>query len=414
VRIFHTADLHYCAKHLEYVDSALATAWQGATKHGAPDCWVIAGDSFDSTMGIHHPAFTAFLRRVTEMGNDAPGIVLQGTFSHDYPGSLEPLKVLRTEHHILVADEPGVWLLHEDIDLRCRWIRYGDAPGPGLPSLVAICVPSLNRADPTVRSAGPQGYIRQLATVYRPIAEAYMTMGVPVILVTHGTVTGCVTESRHAMVSPDHEFSVEALAQFGADAVLLGHIHEHQSWRFEYADETAIVYAGSLAKLVYGHDSVSGYVEWELGNGEPTTWRHHPVASRLLMEFEYEGPPDMDELEAAAEQISRDQQSSNVPVAVRVRWQIDEEHAKRVDARRIRALFEQASASVKLVPVVNRIQSVRAVGIGRALTMEDKLGVYLRTTGDEDRIGALAERLALSDSHEPEVIVGMIAKGRPA
>lgn len=414
MRIFHVADLHYCHKHLECVDDALGLAWTRFTADGPADAWVIAGDSFDATMDIHQPAFSAYLGRVLTMADHAPGIVLQGTFLHDYPRSLEPLRAaaLRAPHPILVADAPGIWALIDEPGGKQQWRMSHNGVEPGA-KLCAICVPSLNRADPAVREAGAQGYVMQLAQWAEPVATAYRLAGIPTILVTHGTVTGCLTESQHAMVSPDHEFSLDTLEAFGADAVMLGHIHQRQAWRVLGATghETEIAYPGSLAVLVFGRDTDTGYVEWNLPrrSGE-SGYRFHEVPSREMLELEYDGPPDMTEIEEYADSIARDK---TVPVSVRVIWTVDQEHAARVDSRRIRALLEAAGATVKLVGKVNRVQSVRVKGIGSATTMPEKLALYLQTTGDESQLGALNERLALTMSHEPETIAGMIAERRP-
>jgi exonuclease SbcD len=414
MRLFHASDLHYCPKHVEYVDKAFGAAWSHFKASGIGP-WIVAGDSFDATMGIHQPAFAQYLSRIVQMASDAPGLVLQGTFSHDYPGSLNPLKEIHTRHPVHVADAPGIWLL-EWISGRkeFQWISVSNKNaaasrlGEVKPKLVAVCIPSLNRADPEVRENGAQNYLASLAARFGGIARVYRKANVPVVLVTHGTVIGCYTESRHAMVSPDHEFSIEGLAAFSADAVLLGHIHKHQSWEH---DGCQIVYPGSLAKLVFGHSDPTGYVAWNFDDGARSiSWEHVEIPSRIMAEFEYNGPPDLDELDAAAKKLTDGAAS---PVFARVRWEIDEEHAKRVDPRKVRAIFEDRGITVKIEQRVNKVESVRAKGISDAMTTQERLGFYLVSIGDEEKLDPLTQRLNLVRDQSPETIVSMIAEDRP-
>ena len=101
MRIAHFSDLHYCAKHLRWVDAAFGFAIAHAKKNGA-EVAVISGDSFDAAISLHEPAVTAFIRRVKELAESMPVLILQGTHSHDRPGCLAPLRALGG--NVLVAE----------------------------------------------------------------------------------------------------------------------------------------------------------------------------------------------------------------------------------------------------------------------------------------------------------------------
>ena len=108
-KIAHFSDLHYCAKHLETVDAAFGEAIQQAI---AENCAlaIISGDSFDSALHVHEPAFAAYVRRMVQLASAMPVVVLQGTFSHDRLGMLDSINEIgqsATRHPILVADEPA-------------------------------------------------------------------------------------------------------------------------------------------------------------------------------------------------------------------------------------------------------------------------------------------------------------------
>ena len=57
------------------------------------------------------------------------------------------------------------------------------------------------------------------------------------------------------MAGMDHEFSVGGLFALEASAVMLGHIHKHQTWQ---NDGRMIAYAGSLCRLHHGEIGDNG------------------------------------------------------------------------------------------------------------------------------------------------------------
>src|SRR5262245_33102566 len=104
IRVAHASDLHYCEKHLAWVDKAVTAFVDGAIEARA-QCAVLSGDSFDHQVHVQDPAVHAFLRQISKLAEHMPVLVLQGTFSHDRPGSLEVLRTLAAKHPIFVADK---------------------------------------------------------------------------------------------------------------------------------------------------------------------------------------------------------------------------------------------------------------------------------------------------------------------
>lgn len=381
VRVLHLADLHFGPRHLAWIDRAMAHAVDTGIGMGC-NLAIIAGDSFDSALNANEPAFSAYVRHVVRLAKHMPVLVLQGTHSHDRPGSLDVLKAIPTTHPIIVADA---------LDTHA------------VAGAVIHTLPSLNKADPDIMAMGANAWTAAtLSGLGRASAEA-RAAGKPTIMVTHGTVVGCSTESGHAMISPDHEFSTEALASADCDAVMLGHIHAHQSWpnvRTPSGAATTIAYPGSLARLVHGHRDPVGFLIWDLEPGHPGTFTFHPSPARQLLEITFPGPPDMDELRALAAEAGPDD-------AVRIRWEIDEEHARSVDKAMIRDLFAGAE-SVKLEARVLPVQRVRASGIGKAMTLADKLRYWAETTGSVPALERLTDRLEMLLSMDSVGIVSMI------
>jgi len=392
----HISDLHYSPKHLKWVDRAMVAAVDRATKEGC-DAAVIAGDSFDHGMGVHEPAVLAYVTQVARLADTMPTVVLYGTASHDRPGSLDILRTLRRKFPIHVADRPRALLLQAgewyEIDEDCDFSPNASAKaGDG----VFFALPSLNKANPAIMEHGAQHYVGNIMQRFAIIAAAARQHGLPTTLVTHGTVNGSLTESKFAIVSPDHEFAEELLFRSGADAIMTGHIHAHQDW---HEGTQIIAYPGSLARLVHGDHDPKGWLLWDIEPGS-VAYRFIPSPTRQLLEIEFDGPPDMGELGQLAADATEDD-------AVRIRWTVDQEYAATVDKPAIRALFGHCDA-VKLEGTVLPIQSVRAAGISRAATLDEKLAYWLKTTGDEDQQQALEDRLEMLRSMEAEEIVNRL------
>jgi exonuclease SbcD len=400
IKIFHAADLHYCPRHLEQVDRCFGFAIEQAIEGGS-DVAVIAGDSFDATMNIHEPAFAAYLSRIIQLADAMPVLILQGTFSHDRLGSLEALKRLRARHPIVVADEPGQWLLSKDGAF--YWDKV-HSDTTHLPKDVAVfsCLPSLNKADPTIREhdGGAPGYVANLLTSWGETNAAFRAASIPTVLVSHGTVNGCVTESNHAMVSPDHEFSIDTIYRAQAQATMLGHIHKHQHWQ---DNNRTVAYSGSIARLVHGHHDPVGFLMWEV-DANAAAFEFRPTPARELIDITFDGPPDMDELRTLSGKYTSDMHH------VRIRYEIDQDHAHTIDKDAIREMFS-AAGDVRIEATVYPVQSIRAQGIGKAMTLREKLGYWAATTGDDDRLDGLEARLEMLQAMEAEQIADLVING---
>lgn len=374
-RIAHISDIHYGrAGQLHWIDRAMQAAIDTAIAQ-ACDLAVLGGDLFDHALSSHDPAFVAAVQAAARLGNAMPTVILQGTHSHDRLGALDVFRALGTKHSIFVCDKPKQF---------------------ELAGVLISALPSLNRADPNQRPS---------AAVLAGFAEANQKAraeGKPTMVLTHGTVTGSTTESRYAMVGPDHEFGVQELASADADAVLLGHIHRHQSWPDALTpsgSRSTIAYSGSLARLVHGHHDPAGFLVWDIEPGK-ASFTFHESPARQLLEIAFDGPPDMDDLRELAAQVQPND-------AVRIRWTIDEEHAASIDKAFIRELFAGAE-SVKTEGRVLPVQRVRAAGIGRALSLADKLSVWAESTDSTDAMERLLTRLEWLQTADPEQIAARL------
>lgn len=361
IKIAHFADLHVGHKHTAWIDEALAVAIPKAAELGC-QVGVLAGDTFDDFIYLHHPAVGVAIRRVRQLADLMPVLILQGTYSHDRPGCLDVFRHLDTKHPIHVATETGIVALTFD----GKW----EPTGAVQPNHAALfyTLPSLNPA--AVRANDASASVSQVVidtcAGWEPVSRAAQAARIETILVSHGTVNGCVTESRNAMVSPDHEFTTGTLFSSGASAILLGHIHKEQEWTNERGQR--IGYSGSICTLVYGHDGKTGLKVWEV---EPTSASTaiYDVPARKMIELDFDGRPDMAVVASRLPDMAG--------AFVRLRYQIDEEHRAVVDRKALEEMVYAAGAEdVKIEGRINPVVRSRAPGIVATPTIADKLKRY--------------------------------------
>src|SRR5260370_33134148 len=94
MRVAHFSDLHYAAATLTEVDRCFSFAVDAAIAQGV-DCAVISGDSTDHGLEVHAPAVEALARNIRRLADYCPVLMLQRTFSHEPPGVLNVLRLLR-------------------------------------------------------------------------------------------------------------------------------------------------------------------------------------------------------------------------------------------------------------------------------------------------------------------------------
>ena len=88
MRIAHFSDLHYATRTLAEVDRCFGHAIERAIAADM-DAAVISGDATDHALELHAPAVEALARRLRELAEHCPVLLLQGTYSHEPPGTLE-------------------------------------------------------------------------------------------------------------------------------------------------------------------------------------------------------------------------------------------------------------------------------------------------------------------------------------
>jgi exonuclease SbcD len=402
MKIAHFSDLHYSHKNLPEAQRCFSWAVDQAIALGV-EAAVISGDATDHALDVHSPAVEPLARNVRRLAEHCPVLMLQGTHSHEPPGTLSIFRLLGGRYPVHVSDR----LEQVGLDRRGQWRasqtwRFDTLP----PDLRAVfsCVPTVNKAAlaaaiGATEAAGAMG--EEIARVLRgfaPIHQAARAAGVATVGVSHGTVFGCLTEHGVPMAGFDHEFTTGALFAAGAQAFMLGHIHRHQAW--ENADQR-IAYAGSIGRFHYGEQGDKGFLVWDI---DPSGARFalHATPARRTVDIVFEGKPDLAQIEAVA--AEHDLQGAYV----RVRWTIPDEDRHEIDRNAIERVLAQA-AEVKLEGRIVPVVRTRAGGISKAGSVAQMLAAWAGTA--EVHAKPLLDRLAQLSVSSPEQIAQAVISG---
>ena len=372
IRGAHFSDIHYAGDTLPEVDRCFTFAVDEAINRDV-DFAVISGDSTDHALDIHAPAVDALARNIRRLADHCPVLMLQGTFSHEPPGTLNVFRLLGGRYPVHVADRlQQVALLPGDGWLESDGWRF-DAVPEGARALFS-CVPVVNKAvvaatvGATEASQAVGEQLSLLLRGYAAINDAARVQDIPTIGVSHGTVYGCLTEHDVPMAGFDHEFTTGALFAAGTTAFMLGHIHKHQAW---IGNRRAIAYAGSMGRLHHGEQGDKGFLLWDIG-ADTVRFELVPTPARRTIDITFDGLPDLELLRQCARETEVD------GAFVRVRWTVPEEDSDAVDRVAIERLFAGA-AQVKLAGRVIPVTRTRAAGISQETTMASKVRVWAKT-----------------------------------
>ncbi len=378
IRIAQSSDLHYSEKNLVEADRCFGFAVDEAIRRGA-EVAVISGDSTDHALDVHSPAVERLAWQVRRLADHCPVLMLQGTYSHEPPGTLAIFRLLGGRYGVHVADRIGqVALLSTGTWRESDGWRF-DGLRNGLPDdarAIFTCVPTVNKATVAASVGAADAAValgQELAALlagYAAINQAARQAQVPTVGVSHGTVTGCITEHGVPMAGFDHEFTSGALFAAQAQAFMLGHIHRHQHWE---QDGRIVAYAGSIGRFHHGEQGDKGFVLWDV-DAAAVRFEHVPTPARRTVDLFFDDKPDIERIEAAM------QEERLQGACVRVRWTIADEERHEVDREAIkRALSGVADVQMegRIVPIVRS----RAEGISRCVSLSAKVRAWAAVTG---------------------------------
>lgn len=400
MKIAHFSDIHYAGgPNLAEVDRCFSYAVDRAI-HDGVHCAVVSGDATDHALDMHAPAVAMLVRNIRRLADHCPVLMLQGTFSHEPPGTLNIFRLLGGTYPVHVADRISQVALLDG----GQWMESDGWTFPEVPKGAAAlftCLPTVNKAviGATVGATNAAEAVGEQISIllrgFRPANELARAAGVPTIGVSHGTVYACVTEHGVPMAGFDHEYTAEALFSAGASAFLLGHIHLHQSWESE---GRKIAYAGSIGRLHYGELGEKGYLDWQI-DAMGAEFTLIPTPTKRTIEISFDALPDMEALRERATQPDID------GAFIRVRWNVPEEDRHQVDRAAIEVMFTGA-ADMKLEGRIIPMVRARAAGISLAPAMADKVRAWADVTTVAP--GPLLECLNELQSGTPEEVAARI------
>jgi exonuclease SbcD len=401
LKIAHFSDLHYSPGNLDESDRCFSFAVEDSAMR-CVEIAVISGDATDHRLDAHAPSLNRLAKQVHRLTRTMPVLMLQGTYSHEPPGTLRNFALMGSEHPVFIAE-------------RVQQVSYIDgrfhgSDGPVFSpeevktlalsaDVVFTCLPTVNKGQLALAvgaqdtSTGLEAvlgdYLRAAGRINRELRAA----GVRTVGVSHGTVNGCTTEHGVTMAGFDHEFSLGGLFEAECDGFMLGHIHKHQQWE---RGGRVVAYSGSIGRFHYGEDGDKGYLLWEIEAGEATA-ELVATPSRQTISVDFDGPPDMARLaEVAANAADK---------FVRVRWQVDEEHRQSVDRAAIAALFA-GSAELKVEARILPAVRSRAQGISLETTVDRKIERWCELVGVEG--APLFERFEMLEANDAQAIAAIV------
>ena len=391
ISIYQFSDCHYSPQNIEESDRCVGEVVSVAIQ-SKPDAFVLSGDSTDHRLEVHSTALRALATRIKQCAEIAPILLLQGTYSHEPPGTIEMFGLLSNSIAIanricqIALTTESTWIYSEGAMFHRNELDLGFVKA------VFTCIPTLNKASlassfGASEAAEEMGIQIQRYLKGAGVINAYFnSRGIPTIGVSHGTVNGCITEHGVPMMGNDHEFTREALFDAECSAFMLGHIHKHQCWNKE---ERLIAYPGSIGRFHYGEIGDKGFLKWKIfPNGAEIDF--HVTPSRNMMLFDYDGMPNMSELKLASTKCHG--------AYVRVRCQIDQEHTQLINREQILEIFKDAK-EVKTEIRILAIQRSRCDGINTENSTSAKLERWCELTSINPE--PLVERLQLLDVSSP-------------
>lgn len=385
MRILHASDLHYCPANLVEADRCFGYAVETAVTQQV-DLAIISGDATDHALDGHSPALRALAKRIKQLADHCPVLMLQGTFSHEPAGLLKILEMIGAKHPIYVADKIGMVGVVDG-----QFVEYNPGEHGIEYQLVVTAIPTVNKAELALAVGAENAnlemgnHLASLLASFGPANAELRRRGVPTVLVGHGTVDGSLNEHGVPMAGLDHEFSLGSLFAAGTSASMLGHIHKHQQWERRHASYVQrVAYAGSCGRFHYGEDGDKYVLEWNV-TADSADFVAHATPSKRMIDIGFDGVPDLEQLASVAHHCKDSW--------VRVRYSVDEEYAKTVDRQAIKQILASA-AEVRIEGEVLTIQRQRCAGISTLATVNQRFMRWCDFSntppeGLEDRLSAL-------------------------
>lgn len=405
MRLAHLSDTHVADSRRPEDTRRVLEAFVGKAGDAEVDLICHTGDWFDAESSESERALVRdFIVAAAEV---APVVGIRGNHDHAFDGRL--FSDLRTKHPVKMYDRPttagGSQLF--TVGPADRREQFGTICIPWFDkSFLAASLPADVSRDDITRAVNEAAAGLLLGAQME--ASRIRAAGAIPILLHHGEVVGWKKSStgyqpRGLTVA----FSAEQLADTGAEAVLLGHIHDGEAnvWL-----DGRIAYAGSTERTDLGETERKGFrlVTFEGGRFVSNDFVELPARRILLLEADWTGvdyqiPTLIAHLPDALNSLP------DLPGAlVRWRYRIRPQDLHLVDEDAIRrALIDAGAHEVKIEPAVEHEARVRSAEIVTATDTWSKVEAYITAKGitvSEEQRERLRSKLAEIESPAREEV----------
>jgi exonuclease SbcD len=396
IKVLHCADLHFddepgrLQNTVECCDRIITTA-----QVEIPDLIAIAGDVFERGLVLGSPGTLAAIDFIYRCGNIAPVIITSGTPTHDTANSTEVFNKFSTKHPICATGLPRQVGLTSEEPRRFVGVNGNMEGKPGL-SVIVSCLPSVTRAalmamgGLSIDAAAVEcaELLRDLFQAWGITNEKANRLGIPTVLVGHGTVKGSRLSTGQRVTDPDAEFGMADLRLTKATLICLGHIHMRQ----QLPDNT--FYSGSITRADHGETEEKGFFIHTIAEGGVESRFVETPARRMRTLEAVEKLPDASLFETVKEGDY-----------LRIVYSIREEDVAQVDDASLRRLaYEKGAAHVKIEKTVLPITNVRSEGISRLRSLDEKLKKWGDLNG-QPIAASLLDKLHLLQTLDEQAIL---------
>jgi len=248
VKIAHFADLHASQKNKEEAIKALKFILETCREREV-DAIVNAGDTWDGAITLND---SGPFNEIVELfrSTPAPMYLIQGTPSHDIPGSIDIFNNIDPElidgGCLMTFGTSGI-IEMKSFPENTYIGRLSVLPAPTKSNLAKDLEASPDEINELIQS--------NLRTILADFGATISADKKPHILVAHITVTGSETSTGQTMYGGDIQVSFADLEMANADYIALGHIHKAQQPTFP----DHISYAGSPYHQNFGELEPKGF-----------------------------------------------------------------------------------------------------------------------------------------------------------
>lgn len=407
-RIALISDSHFCERSRfrecvrvhDWIVSDIAERGVDLVLHG--------GDVFDArSTPLERAAVAGWLSALAE---HAPVIVCRG--NHDADGDLGLFAKLRTQHPVIVAEEPAVHTV--------GGVAVACLPWPRKSALLSSIGGNVSREQ-------SEGAAREALRALLIGLGEQMPHDCPRVLLAHAMVRASRVSSGQPVIGGDFEIGVEDLALAGADVVALGHVHLGQNWLLNHEAFGAfdlcpvpVIYPGSPRRTAFGETEAKGYVVIDVDAGACVPMHDGDKRVRGVDWLTIATPcaPMLDITGAWSDGGMRLDDGALeglvVPAGalpeIRFRYVVaaDQRAIARTAAESIATDWAErfGDAVVQIEPRVIETSTARAPEMARALTTAEQLAVLWRTRGEEPSDERLERVLGLLGEIEEQEASG--------